>query len=254
MSEENLQAASLTEEAPRTAAQRPDYISEAYWDGKQVDVQKLADDLRSSNKRVEDLRRILSTPKEPEPYEALFDGRELNDAQKADMSVYVKLARKNGLSKKQAEQLYDDVNEVVTKNQKQYYENLINSTKQELGNEYQTISEGLQSFAKQKVSAGKWSEQDLQDFADMAFNARSMRILAELVQNQPGMDLSGQNNPSQGEQSLEREYYDLNRTYHDLLKRGHGDDPHTQEIKLRLNKKRAEYNQMIDDQGVLNDL
>ena len=122
MSEENLQAASLTEEAPRTAAQRPDYISEAYWDGKQVDVQKLADDLRSSNKRVEDLRRILSTPKEPEPYEALFDGRELNDAQKADMSVYVKLARKNGLSKKQAEQLYDDVNEVVTKNQKQYYQ------------------------------------------------------------------------------------------------------------------------------------
>ena len=106
MSEEDLQNEAVeTTEAPAQEVARPDYVPEEYWSDGQVNIKKMTDDLAMDKKRIDDLRRIISQPKKPEPYDKLFEDRELNDYQKEDMSVYVQLANKNGLSKKQAEQI-----------------------------------------------------------------------------------------------------------------------------------------------------
>lgn len=234
--------------------QRPDYVPESYWVDGQVDVKKMVSDLESSNKQVKDLRRIISQPKEREQYESLFEGRELSEAQKADMSFYVKIANKNGLSRKQAEQLYDDVSNAMQENQQKLYEDALKNAKNELGGEFQTIVDGLNAFANERVKAGIWKEEDRQDFNNMAYNARSMRILSELINKQPRMNLSGNVSQMSSEDSLTKEVYDLSSAYHKLVKSGHGDDPHVQEIKARLNKIKGEYNRMIDLRGVINDL
>ena len=126
MTEEVLE--NVVEEQQKESV-RPDYIPESYWVDGQVDVKKMASDLESSNKQVKDLRRIISQPKQNEQYDSLFDGRELSEAQKADMSFYVKLANKNGLSRKQAEQLYDDVSQVMQENQQKLYEEALQMAK-----------------------------------------------------------------------------------------------------------------------------
>lgn len=247
MNEEDIQNHSVENEQDINQIKKPDYLPEEYWNGESANLQKLTEDLRHNQKRVEDLRRKLSTPREPEPYETLFDGRDMDEVQKNGVLEYAKMARESGLSKEQAEKLYDKVNEKIRSNEQQYYENLVNQAKKELGSEYQTINDGLESFAKNQVSSGKWTEEDRAAFENMGITAREKRILANFIQNQKGMNLSGTLGNVDAEQSLEKEVYELNRTYQSLKKSGYSDDPRTNEIKLRLNKKMEEYNRMIDE-------
>ena len=150
MSEEDLQNEAVeTQEAPAQEVARPDYVPEEYWANGQVDVKKMTDDLAMDKKRIDDLRRIISQPKKPEPYDKLFEDRELNDYQKEDMSVYVKLANKIGLSKKQAEQLYDDYSAVLQERyQKQVeeYSKQLEEEKKAFGPEYQNVVDELKPF------------------------------------------------------------------------------------------------------------
>jgi predicted nucleic acid-binding Zn-ribbon protein len=251
MTEEVLE--NVVEEQQKESV-RPDYIPESYWVDGQVDVKKMASDLESSSKQVKDLRRIISQPKQNEQYDSLFDGRELSEAQKADMSFYVKLANKNGLSRKQAEQLYDDVSQVMQENQQKLYEEALQTAKNELGGEFQTMVDGLNAFASEKVKSGAWKEEDRQDFNNMAYNARSMRILSELINKQPRINLSGNTTPMSSEESLTKEVYDLSSAYHKLVKAGHGDEPQVQEMRAKLNKLKGEYDRMIEMRGITNDL
>lgn len=246
MTEENLEAVENIENETTQEAQRPDYVPEAYWSDGKVDVKKMVSDLDSSNKQIKDLRRIISTPKTPEKYDTLFEDRELNEWQKQDMSFYVGLANKNGLTKKQAEQLYDDVSNIIQENQTKMYNEALNNAKNELGGEFQTIVDGLNAFASEKVNTGAWKEEDRQSFNNMAYDSRSMRILSELINKQNRMNLSGQATNSSSEESLTQEVYDLTTAYHKLMKEGRGDDPHVKEMQTRLNKLRGDYYRMID--------
>lgn len=248
MTEESL------ENTTEQNVQKPDYVPEVYWANGQVDIKKMVSDLESSSKQIKDLRRIISTPKEHEKYDNLFEDRELNEAQKADMSFYVKLANKNGLSRKQAEQLYDDVSQAMQENQQKLYEEALKNAQNEFGGEFQNMVNGLNAFANEKVKTGVWKEEDRQDFNNMAYNARSMRILSELINKQPRMNLSGNTTQISSEESLTKEIYDLSSAYYKLVKSGHGDDPQVQEMKARLNKIKGDYNRMIDMRGVTNDL
>lgn len=251
MSDEDLQNDVVeSQEVPESV--RPDYVPEEYWANGQVDVKKMTDDLAMDKKRIDDLRRIISTPKKPDPYDTLFDDRELNDYQKEDMSFYVQLANKNGLSKKQAEQLYDDVTAELIARQKQQYETAFEEAKKDLGSEYQNVVDGLKAYATNQVKSGAWKEEDKRDFENMAYNARSMRILTQLINNQPKLNLSGGAPVGNDDGALTKELYDLSSTYHKMVKMGRGDEPAVQEMKNRLNKLQSEYNQMIDRQGVSN--
>ena len=257
MSEEDLQSEVVeTAEAPAQEVARPDYVPEEYWANGQVDIKKMTDDLAMDKKRIDDLRRIISQPKKPEQYDKLFEDRELNDYQKSDMSFYVDLAKKNGLSKKQAEQLYDDVSAAMQERyQKQLdeYNKQFEEEKKSFGSEYQTVVDGLNAYGSNKVKSGEWTEQMQKDFYGMAMNANQLRILSQLVANQPRLNLSGVNSQSNTGDSLTKELYDLSSTYHKMVKMGRGDEPAVQEMKTRLNKLQGEYNRMIDMQGVSNE-
>lgn len=257
MSEEDLQNETVeTQEEPAQEVARPDYVPEEYWNNGQVDVKKMTDDLAMDKKRIDDLRRIISQPKKPENYDKLFEDRELNDYQKSDMSFYVDLAKKNGLSKKQAEQLYDDVSAAMQERyQKQLdeYNKQFEEEKKSFGSEYQTVVDGLNAFGSNKVKSGEWTEQMQKDFYGMAMNANQLRILSQLVANQPRLNLSGVNSQSNDGDSLTKELYNLSSTYHKMVKMGRGDEPAVQDMKTRLNKLQGEYNRMIDMQGVSNE-
>ena len=257
MSEEDLQNEVVeTTEEPAQEAARPDYVPEEYWANGQVDVKKMTDDLAMDKKRIDDLRRIISQPKKPENYDKIFEDRELNDYQKSDMSFYVDLAKKNGLSKKQAEQLYDDVSAAMQERyQKQLdeYNKQFEEEKKSFGSEYQTVVDGLNAYGSNKVKSGEWTEQMQKDFYGMAMNANQLRILSQLVANQPKLNLAGGNSQSNDGDSLTKELYNLSSTYHKMVKMGRGDEPAVQEMKTRLNKLQGEYNRMIDSQGVSND-
>lgn len=258
MSEENLQNEAVeTQEEPAQEVARPDYVPEEYWANGQVDVKKMTDDLAMDKKRIDDLRRIISQPKKPEPYDKLFEDRELNDYQKEDMSVYVQLANKNGLSKKQAEQLYDDYSAALQERyQKQVeeYNKQLEEEKKAFGPEYQNVIDGLNAFGQNKVKSGEWTEQMQKDFYGMPMNANQLRILSQLVANQPKLNLAGGNSQSTDGDSLTKELYNLSSTYHKMVKMGRGDEPAVQEMRNRLHKLQGEYNRMIDMQGVSNDL
>ena len=258
MSEEDLQNEAVeTQEAPTQEVARPDYVPEEYWSDGQVNIKKMTDDLAMDKKRIDDLRRIISQPKKPEPYDKLFEDRELNDYQKEDMSVYVQLANKNGLSKKQAEQLYDDYSAALQERyQKQVeeYNKQLEEEKKAFGPEYQNVVDGLNAFGSNKVKSGEWTEQMQKDFYGMAMNTNQLRILSQLVANQPKLNLAGGNSQSTDGDSLTKELYNLSSTYHKMVKMGRGDEPAVQEMKTRLNKLQGEYNRMIDLQGVSNEL
>ena len=257
MSEEDLQNEAVeTQGEPTQEVARPDYVPEEYWANGQVDIKKMTDDLAMDKKRIDDLRRIISQPKKPEHYDKLFEDRELNDYQKEDMSFYVQLANKNGLSKKQAEQLYDDYSAAMQERyQKQVeeYNKQLEEEKKAFGPEYQNVIDGLNAFGQNKVKSGEWTEQMQKDFYGMPMNANQLRILSQLVANQPRLNLSGVNSQSNTGDSLTKELYDLSSTYHKMVKMGRGDEPAVQEMKTRLNKLQGEYNRMIDSQGVSND-
>lgn len=258
MSEEDLQNEAVEiQEAQAQEVARPDFVPEEYWVNGQVDIKKMTDDLAMDKKRIDDLRRIISQPKKPEPYDKLFEDRELNDYQKEDMSVYVKLANKIGLSKKQAEQLYDDYSAALQERyQKQVeeYNKQLEEEKKSFGPEYQNVIDGLNAFGQNKVKSGEWTEQMQKDFYGMPMNANQLRILSQLVANQPRLNLSGGNSQSNDGDSLTKELYNLSSTYHKMVKMGRGDEPAVQEMKTRLNKLQGEYNRMIDLQGVSNEL
>lgn len=258
MSEEDLQNEAVeTQEEPTQDVARPDYVPEEYWANGQVDVKKMTDDLAMDKKRIDDLRRIISQPKKPEHYDKLFEDRELNDYQKEDMSVYVQLANKNGLSKKQAEQLYDDYSAALQERyQKQVeeYNKQLEEEKKSFGPEYQNVIDGLNAFGQNKVKSGEWTEQMQKDFYGMPMNANQLRILSQLVANQPKLNLAGGTSQSNDGDSLTKELYNLSSTYHKMVKMGRGDEPAVQEMKTRLNKLQGEYNRMIDLQGVSNNL
>lgn len=255
MSDEDLEVQNdVVESQEVQESVRPDYVPEEYWANGQVDVKKMTDDLAMDKKRIDDLRRIISTPKKPDPYDTLFDDRELNDYQKEDMSFYVKFANKAGLSKKQAEQLYDDVTAELIERQKKQYESAYEEAKKNLGSEYQNVVDGLKAFGNQQVNSGAWKEEDRRDFENMAYNANSMRILTQLINNQPKLNLSGSSMPVASEEALTKEIYDLNASYYKMVKMGHGDEPAVQEMKTRLNKLKNEYSQMIERQGITNTL
>ena len=252
---EDLEVQNDVVETPEVQeAVRPDYVPEEYWSNGQVDVQKMTKDLATDKKRIDDLRRIISTPKKPEPYDKLFDDRELNEWEKDDMTYYVQLANKNGLSKKQAEQLYDDVIAARQENMQKKVEAFIESTKKELGNEFKPIIDGLNAYSTNQVKSGKWTEEDQRAFNNMGQDAKSLRILSQLIANQPKLNLSGAAATAPSEDSLTKELYDLSATYHKMVKMGRGDEPAVQEMKTRLNKLKNEYSQMIDNQGVTNDI
>lgn len=258
MSEEDLQNEAVkTQEEPTQEVVRPDYVPEEYWNNGQVDVKKMTDDLAMDKKRIDDLRRIISQPKKQEHYDKLFEDRELNDYQKEDMSFYVQLANKNGLSKKQAEQLYDDYSAAMQERyQKQVeeYNKQLEEEKKSFGPEYQNVIDGLNAFGQNKVKSGEWTEQMQKDFYGMPMNANQLRILSQLVANQPRLNLSGGNSQSNDGDSLTKELYNLSSTYHKMVKMGRGDEPAVQDMKTRLNKLQGEYNRMIDLQGVSNEL
>lgn len=255
MSEENLEVQDDVVETQETSgAVRPDYLPEEYWNNGQIDVEKMTKDLATDKKRIDDLRRIISTPKKPEPYDTLFDDRELTEWEKDDMSYYVGLANKAGLSKKQAEQLYDDVIAARQESMQKKAEAFLENTKKELGSEFKTIVDGLNAYATNQVKSGKWKEEDQLAFNDMARDAKSLRILSQLISNQPKLNLSGEAAPGPSEDSLTKELYDLSSTYHKMIKMGRGDEPAVQDMKNRLNKLQNEYNRMIDSRGVTNDL
>ena len=251
MSEEDLQNEAVeTQGEPTQEVARPDYVPEEYWANGQVDIKKMTDDLAMDKKRIDDLRRIISQPKKPEPYDKLFEDRELNDYQKEDMSVYVKLANKVGLSKKQAEQLYDDYSAALQERyQKQVeeYSKQLEEEKKAFGPEYQNVVDGLNAFGSNKVKSGEWTEQMQKDFYGMAMNTNQLRILSKL-------NLAGGNSQSTDGDSLTKELYNLSSTYHKMVKMGRGDEPAVQEMKVRLNKLQGDYNRMIDMQGVSNEL
>lgn len=257
MSEEDLQNEAVeTQEEPTQDVARPDYVPEEYWANGQVDIKKMTDDLAMDKKRIDDLRRIISQPKKQEHYDKLFEDRELNDYQKEDMSFYVQLANKNGLSKKQAEQLYDDYSAALQERyQKQVeeYNKQLEEEKKAFGPEYQNVVDGLNSFGQNKVKSGEWTEQMQKDFYGMPMNANQLRILSQLVANQPRLNLSGGNSQSNDGDSLTKELYNLSSTYHKMVKMGRGDEPAVQEMRNRLHKLQGEYNRMIDLQGVSNE-
>ena len=257
MSEEDLQNEVVeTAEEPAQDVARPDYVPEEYWSDGQVNIKKMTDDLAMDKKRIDDLRRIISQPKKPEHYDKLFEDRELNDYQKEDMSFYVQLANKNGLSKKQAEQLYDDYSAAMQERyQKQVeeYNKQLEEEKKSFGPEYQNVIDGLNAFGQNKVKSGEWTEQMQKDFYGMPMNANQLRILSQLVANQPRLNLAGGNSQSNTGDSLTKELYDLSSTYHKMVKMGRGDEPAVQDMKARLNKLQGEYNRMIDMQGVSNE-
>ena len=258
MSEEDLQNEAVeTQEAPAQEVARPDYVPEEYWSDGQVNIKKMTDDLAMDKKRIDDLRRIISQPKKQEHYDKLFEDRELNDYQKEDMSFYVQLANKNGLSKKQAEQLYDDYSAALQERyQKQVeeYNKQLKEKKKAFGPEYQNVVDGLNAFGQNKVKSGEWTEQMQKDFYGMPMNANQLRILSQLVANQPKLNLAGGNSQSTDGDSLTKELYNLSSTYHKMVKMGRGDEPAVQEMKVRLNKLQGDYNRMIDMQGVSNEL
>lgn len=258
MSEEDLQNEAVeTQEDPTQEVARPDFVPEEYWANGQVDIKKMTDDLAMDKKRIDDLRRIISQPKKPEPYDKLFEDRELNDYQKEDMSVYVKMANKVGLSKKQAEQLYDDYSAALQERyQKQVeeYSKQLEEEKKSFGPEYQNVIDGLNAFGQNKVKSGEWTEQMQKDFYGMPMNANQLRILSQLVANQPKLNLAGGNSQSNDGDSLTKELYNLSSTYHKMVKMGRGDEPAVQEMRNRLHKLQGEYNRMIDLQGVSNEL
>lgn len=258
MSEEDLQNEAVeTQEAPAKEVARPDYVPEEYWANGQVDIKKMIDDLAMDKKRIDDLRRIISQPKKPENYDKLFEDRELNDYQKDDMSFYVDLAKKNGLSKKQAEQLYDDVSAAMQERyqrQAEEYNKKLEEEKKAFGPEYQNVVDGLNAFGSNKVKSGEWTEQMQKDFYGMAMNTNQLRILSQLVSNQPRLNLSGVASSATDGDALTKEIYNLSASYHRMLKSGRGDEPAVQEMKNRLNKLQNEYNHLVDSQGVVNDL
>lgn len=258
MSEEDLQNEAVeTQEEQTQDVARPDYVPEEYWANGQVDIKKMTDDLAMDKKRIDDLRRIISQPKKQEHYDKLFEDRELNDYQKEDMSFYVQLANKNGLSKKQAEQLYDDYSAALQERyQKQVeeYNKQLEEEKKAFGPEYQNVVDGLNAFGQNKVKSGEWTEQMQKDFYGMPMNANQLRILSQLVANQPRLNLSGVNSQSNDGDSLTKELYNLSSTYHKMVKMGRGDEPAVQEMRNRLHKLQGEYNRMIDLQGVSNEL
>lgn len=92
------------------------------------------------------------------------------------------------------------------------------------------------------------------DFYGMAMNTNQLRILSQLVANQPKLNLAGGNSQSTDGDSLTKELYNLSSTYHKMVKMGRGDEPAVQEMRNRLHKLQGEYNRMIDMHGVSNEL
>ena len=126
--------------------------------------------------------------------------------------------------------------------------------KKAFGPEYQNVVDGLNSFGSNKVKSGEWTEQMQKDFYGMAMNTNQLRILSQLVANQPKLNLAGGNSQSNDGDSLTKELYNLSSTYHKMVKMGRGDEPAVQEMRNRLHKLQGEYNRMIDMQGVSNEL
>ena len=133
------------------------------------------------------------------------------------------------------------------------YNKQLEEEKKAFGPEYQNVIDGLNAFGQNKVKSGEWTEQMQKDFYGMPMNANQLRILSQLVANQPRLNLSGGNSQSNTGDSLTKELYDLSSTYHKMVKMGRGDEPAVQDMKARLNKLQGEYNRMIDMQGVSNE-
>ena len=110
------------------------------------------------------------------------------------------------------------------------------------------------SFAQHFIENQAYREQMQKDFYGMAMNTNQLRILSQLVSNQPRLNLSGVASSATDGDALTKEIYNLSASYHRMLKSGRGDEPAVQEMKNRLNKLQNEYNHLVDSQGVVNDL
>ena len=150
------EAGEVSEEA--SPAERPDYISEEYWEDGQTNLEKMAKDLLSAKERADGLRKKLSKgeAEKPEDYENVFEDRDLNDSQKEEAKLYAELAKKHGLTKKQAEGLLSEIHETTSKNGEQTKAEII----AELGEDASSILKGLEAYANQQVNSGNWTEAD----------------------------------------------------------------------------------------------
>ena len=113
----------------------------------------------------------------------------LNDYQKEnDMSFYVDLAKKNGLSKSRQNNfmmMFLLLQGTLSSAKAEEYNKKLEEEKKAFGPEYQNVVDGLNAFGSNKVKSGEWTEQMQKDFYGMAMNTNQLRILSQLVSNQP---------------------------------------------------------------------
>ncbi len=181
---------------------RPEYLPETYWntEKKQANIEKLTTDLKSSNERVEGLRKKLSTgdQKKVEEYDSIFEDSELNEEQVAESKVWVDLARKNGLSKSQAEGLLKDLAEKTKEHNSENVQSKEDIISEMGENALQTLK-GLEQYAIQKVNSGNWTEDDKSAFANMVYDAKSAKIMAQMLQQgNESVNLAGLGNRTSG--------------------------------------------------------
>lgn len=196
---------------------RPDYIPENYWDSEknEANYKQAFDDLRKSNERVEGLRKKLSSGehKKSEDYDSILDDRELSESQLAETKKYIEIAKQHGLTKAQAEGLINDIAKGAQSSQDEIKEQSREEIIAELGQDAGIIIKGLQNYAIQQVNNGNWSQEDQNAFDSMVYDAKSAKLMAQLIQQQQdGVNLSHSGSQSNG-MSMDEYYAGMEKVY-----------------------------------------
>jgi hypothetical protein len=168
----------------KSTVERPEYVPETYWDNEKnsANLEKAFKDLETERSRAENLRKKLSTgEKITEEYDTIFENVELSEEDRNESKAFVEIARKNGLSKTQAENLVLD----MLKTSPELLKNSIKPTRsdieKQIGEHGSEIIDGLERFAVTQVKNGNWTEDQKMAWANMVYDAESAKVMANIL-------------------------------------------------------------------------
>lgn len=217
-------AVDTAEPVEDSSSERPEYISEDYWKDGKADIEKLSKDLSKANEMSEGLRKKLSTkeskPKEAEEYDSVFSDNEFDETQRDSANKYAEIAKKHGLTKKQAEDLITDIAKTEEGIQSEVKSESREEILKELGENASQVLDGLESYAHEKVNSGSWTEEDKHSFGEMVYDAKSARLMSELLGSQKdSVNLSGMSGQDKSSFSMDDYYIGKEKAY-TMIKEG----------------------------------
>jgi hypothetical protein len=174
--------------------QRPEYVPEAYWTGKDVDVQKMSHDLAEVAAKAREYRQVISRkeqemPKDPSGYN--FSKLGMNEK---ESEIYGKFAHSLGLSAFQAEKLFGEEGEHLTQQIEELYKpdretkrkEYIQSEIEKFGGEEKVRELGakVERLKTSLINKGAITEEQFTEFKEQAMsNANGLKVMANLLDN-----------------------------------------------------------------------